>query len=509
MVSKPAATPKLVIIEGKDKGKVISLQDGTVIIGRFKGDVLIQDARVSRSHTSVKFDSRTGKVSFADLKSLNGTLVNGNPAEAGELHDGDKLQLGNTLFDCQISNSGSEEDASLKEHTEARGTQNTVERPEPEVISLASRPSRPARNRERDRAPEPEHELEHEHQHESQQAEPEEEFAPAPKARYNPNPKSSSRDKDTENDFFEDEDHDESPVKHRVAALKAAYLKLPQRTRRIALVILLAVGLVSVFGKGKPTKEFWDHEMTGIRKLEEQGKVSEAMVKAEQLKSDYPEYSVPYMAIGELAAAQGKNDVAISAYLKAEELKPPQPLVHTRLLRLYLQNGMSPEAEGELKLVDDQIKDGPQTKEVFVDAARLFLEFKELKQPPEKTIILARALQNSIAPESTVGYILEARTLFQINRPQDAITVMEKGLKVDSQDDWLLENMVFAPTRDEGCRRGLQSGRDVDKDEARIHQGASGDGVSEIQHARSERGHSVSDQATRCLSEPAERTSSP
>jgi tetratricopeptide (TPR) repeat protein len=97
-----------------------------------------------------------------------------------------------------------------------------------------------------------------------------------------------------------------------------------------------------------------------------------------------------------------------------------------------------------LKHVEAQIKDGPQTREVIIEAARLFLEFKELKQPPEKTLILARALENEYATESPIGYILEAQTLLGMNRSQDAVTAMQNGLKVDPTDEWLLENMVFA-----------------------------------------------------------------
>jgi hypothetical protein len=48
------------------------------------------------------FDEKIGTLSFTDLKSLNGTLLNGQPAESGEIKDGDQLQLGNTLFDCQL-----------------------------------------------------------------------------------------------------------------------------------------------------------------------------------------------------------------------------------------------------------------------------------------------------------------------------------------------------------------------------------------------------------------------
>ena len=97
MVSNSKPSPRLVIIEGKDKGKIIPLTDGTCVIGRSKGDVVIQDPRVSRSHVAVHYDSESGKLSYTDLKSLNGTMVNGEPGETGVLADGD-LAVANSLF---------------------------------------------------------------------------------------------------------------------------------------------------------------------------------------------------------------------------------------------------------------------------------------------------------------------------------------------------------------------------------------------------------------------------
>ena len=65
MSAKATIVPRLVIIEGKDKGKIIPLYDGTAIIGRSKGDVVVQDPRVSRSHIAIHYDSNTEKLSFA------------------------------------------------------------------------------------------------------------------------------------------------------------------------------------------------------------------------------------------------------------------------------------------------------------------------------------------------------------------------------------------------------------------------------------------------------------
>ena len=58
MVSKSKFAPRLVIIEGQEKGKVIPLQSGSAIIGRSKGDIIVQDPRVSRSHAAIQYDEK-------------------------------------------------------------------------------------------------------------------------------------------------------------------------------------------------------------------------------------------------------------------------------------------------------------------------------------------------------------------------------------------------------------------------------------------------------------------
>jgi hypothetical protein len=94
---------QLVIIEGNDKGKTLPLSPGTMIIGRSKTQIVINDPRISREHVKLEFDSEKGTLRFTDLKSLNGCQLNGQPVASGEIKDGDRLQVGNTLLDCQMS----------------------------------------------------------------------------------------------------------------------------------------------------------------------------------------------------------------------------------------------------------------------------------------------------------------------------------------------------------------------------------------------------------------------
>lgn len=58
-------------------------------------DVVLRDAEVSRRH--VRFESGNGAVYVEDLKSSNGTFVNGRRvAEAAEVREGDTVDVGTT-----------------------------------------------------------------------------------------------------------------------------------------------------------------------------------------------------------------------------------------------------------------------------------------------------------------------------------------------------------------------------------------------------------------------------
>lgn len=429
MVSKTAIVPRLVIIEGKDKGKVITLSDGTAVIGRSKGDVLIQDPRISRSHVAIHFDSRTGKLTFTDLKSLNGTMVNGLTAETGGLDDGDKLQIGNTLFDCQISLAKEEPTSTSEILARSQDRQKRAE------LAKAARTPAPAR------------------------------MVDNPKdAVLIPLDSAESMNKEqggTSAGIMIERDNDaESGKKTKlklpmpsIGGLAAAYKKLPPKVRTITLsliVILLVLKYVPLHNVmnvkvltsiGMPSMEA---EAAAIRDLVEAGRLEDALAKAEALKARQPEHSEPYMLAAEIQGARSQNDLAIENFQKAHQLQPDQPLVHIRLIRTYLRANLPREAGQELQHVEAVIQSGNFSKELFVETAHLFLEFKELKQPAEKTLILAKALQKEYAPDSPIGYKLEAQLHFQENRPEEALAAMEKGRVIAPEDEWLMENSVFA-----------------------------------------------------------------
>jgi pSer/pThr/pTyr-binding forkhead associated (FHA) protein len=67
----------------------------TIIIGRaLDNDIVVEDPRVSRYHAQIAF--RNGQFHLRDLKSSNGTEVNGELIEELVLLDGDSISIGDT-----------------------------------------------------------------------------------------------------------------------------------------------------------------------------------------------------------------------------------------------------------------------------------------------------------------------------------------------------------------------------------------------------------------------------
>jgi diguanylate cyclase (GGDEF)-like protein len=95
--------PGLVVIQGLEIGRQYRLRRSEMIVGRDEAAHLrIPDERISRRHALLKLlqDGRrkSQRVEIQDLGSTNGTLVNGEPVDWAELHDGDKILLGDTVL---------------------------------------------------------------------------------------------------------------------------------------------------------------------------------------------------------------------------------------------------------------------------------------------------------------------------------------------------------------------------------------------------------------------------
>ncbi len=93
-----ASIPALVVIDGQDQGKRLTLDGkGTFRIGRsHKTDLRLADAKVSREHCLIE-EVQDHHV-IIDLESANGTVVNGDRVNKTILKEGDFIRLGFTML---------------------------------------------------------------------------------------------------------------------------------------------------------------------------------------------------------------------------------------------------------------------------------------------------------------------------------------------------------------------------------------------------------------------------
>lgn len=88
---------KLTAVAGPYLGQSFALSRGENLIGRKEGAiVLADDAQVSRRHCVIVWDD--SGLSLRDLRSTNGSWVNGQRVSEAKLHPGDVLALGQSQF---------------------------------------------------------------------------------------------------------------------------------------------------------------------------------------------------------------------------------------------------------------------------------------------------------------------------------------------------------------------------------------------------------------------------
>jgi signal transduction histidine kinase/pSer/pThr/pTyr-binding forkhead associated (FHA) protein len=91
--------PSLFVIQGHNKGARFAIGDvdGAVSIGRETGNLVrLDDNEVSRRHAEIR---RAGdRFVVGDLKSSNGTFVNGRQVERADLSVGDRIQVGRSVM---------------------------------------------------------------------------------------------------------------------------------------------------------------------------------------------------------------------------------------------------------------------------------------------------------------------------------------------------------------------------------------------------------------------------
>ena len=95
-------TPSLTLIgvlsplTGVDED-VVQLQENTTELGRDDScSICLHDQLVSRRHARIVRDGQNFRIE--DVGSVNGTFVDGVPVVSCQLHDGDTVQIGRTLF---------------------------------------------------------------------------------------------------------------------------------------------------------------------------------------------------------------------------------------------------------------------------------------------------------------------------------------------------------------------------------------------------------------------------
>jgi pSer/pThr/pTyr-binding forkhead associated (FHA) protein len=96
----------LFVVAGKERGKYFVLEEGVTRLGRDEhADIQILDDMISRSHLDVTYDSEKSACRIEDLKSANGTVVNGQRvAGEVELKDGDTIRIGESTLLYTVKN---------------------------------------------------------------------------------------------------------------------------------------------------------------------------------------------------------------------------------------------------------------------------------------------------------------------------------------------------------------------------------------------------------------------
>jgi pSer/pThr/pTyr-binding forkhead associated (FHA) protein len=88
----------VLVVSGPSEGLYYPLGKRTIVVGRDESATMqIVDDRVSRKHVQFRFDEAGGAYFVLDMKSSNGTFVNGRPLLSDlKLADGDEIQIGNS-----------------------------------------------------------------------------------------------------------------------------------------------------------------------------------------------------------------------------------------------------------------------------------------------------------------------------------------------------------------------------------------------------------------------------
>lgn len=87
----------LIVLAGSNVGEMYRVEEGETFVGRGQqATIRLNDDGISRKHARIF--QHGGEVLIEDMKSANGTVVNGLPVTTQLLKDGDKIRLGSTTI---------------------------------------------------------------------------------------------------------------------------------------------------------------------------------------------------------------------------------------------------------------------------------------------------------------------------------------------------------------------------------------------------------------------------
>jgi pSer/pThr/pTyr-binding forkhead associated (FHA) protein len=96
-VERPATPPALEMVRGAGAPKLWSLIGETTVIGRSnQANICIESSLLSRKHVEIR--RRGPEFRLMDLDSANGVYLNGVRVHSAGLHEGDTIQVGDSVF---------------------------------------------------------------------------------------------------------------------------------------------------------------------------------------------------------------------------------------------------------------------------------------------------------------------------------------------------------------------------------------------------------------------------
>lgn len=90
--------PAIIVVSGAQQGLCLPLGNRASVIGRGEGSALqVEDPQASRKHVQIRFDQASNTFKVVDMKSANGTYLNGQRlTEEAALKEGDEVRIGDT-----------------------------------------------------------------------------------------------------------------------------------------------------------------------------------------------------------------------------------------------------------------------------------------------------------------------------------------------------------------------------------------------------------------------------